>query len=573
MCLFPSVLLLAAAVLPGQDVQAPIAQRRAAADRTVADLYTPGAETGWVFEQNGKRIGHHWFRYEGPADLPGGRLHHFVAGIWMDAVPLVAPEQRYLTDLWVDEQGHPVRHVLRARLGDVVSLLELTIIDTTGSVHLVQGGVPRDFEVTVPADAFLQMNNALGYFELLLALQPPPAEGARSYTLFSTNALQALPYEARHVPDAEQGGFVLEDSLGETLILDGTCRTMLGVQIAAQGLDIRRTDESLEHFELDEVVLVEEDVTVFDSEEVVILHGDVSPAGTVTFPPGVEPPYAAVFFISGSGGQDRNGRSAGLDLGTREILDRLTSDGFLVLRVDDRGVGGSTGPTDGMTYHDLVADALSCLDHLLAREDVDADRVALIGHSEGGVTAPLLALERPELAAIVLMAATGRPLTEVILEQNATALEAQGMEPEERAETLEQVRRALEWASGDDEQMPDDLPEAMRSIAGLRPWLRSHARQDPLETIRRVACPVLILQGAKDFQVSPERDARVLDAALTEAGRAEHELVVFPGLDHLFKSVPGEVSRLADYFLDRAVDEAFLEALSAWLTERLGPNA
>ena len=212
MCLIPSALLVLATVLPGQDVPAPTAQPRADADRTIADLYTPGTEVGWIFEQKGKRIGHHWFRYEGPADLPGGRLHHFVAGIRLDAVPLVAPEQRYLTDLWVDDRGHPVRHVLRARLGDVASKLELTISGTTGSVHLVQGGVPRDIEVTVPEDAFLQMNNAIGYFELLLALQPPPADGARSYTLFSTNALQAFPYEARHVPDAEQGEFVIECS-------------------------------------------------------------------------------------------------------------------------------------------------------------------------------------------------------------------------------------------------------------------------------------------------------------------------------------------------------------------------
>ena len=96
--------------------------------------------------------------------------------------------------------------------------------------------------------------------------------------------------------------------------------------------------------------------------------------------------------------------------GTHEILDRLTEEGYLVLRVDDRGVGQSKGPLKDIGFDGLIADARACVEYLLEREDVDPGRVAVIGHSEGGETAPILARELPEIAAIVLMAAPGRLL-------------------------------------------------------------------------------------------------------------------------------------------------------------------
>ena len=536
---------------------------------TPADLYTVGEEGGWIFEQNGKWIGENWFRYEGPTDLDGQRVHHFVSGIRLSAMPQLMPESSYLTELWVDDGGHPVRHLLRARQGDVASELDLSMEGTTWKAHLVQGGVPRNFDVAISEDAFLQLNNSIGYFELMLALQPPPALESRSYTLFSTNVLREFPYEVQQVSDSEHEGFVMQDSLGQTIVMDEDCRSLRSIFVKAQNIVIRRTDKALEHVEFIEDV-VEEELQEFDSEEVVIRHGEVSLAGTITRPPEGKPPFPAVFFVSGSGLQDRDGRSSGLETGTREILDRLTSEGFLVLRVDDRGAGASTGPLEGLTLDDLIADARACMNHLFEREDVDPSRIALIGHSEGGLTVPLLAVERPDLAAIALMAAPGRTLLEVMLDQNAMALDDQGVSPEEREATLEQVKRLLEWAAGDEEEPPADVPEHL--LAGLstdiRPWLASHSRQNPVATIKLVTCPVLILQGAKDFQISRERDAEVLAAALAESGKTDYEIAVFPELDHLFKPVEGEKSRLADYYTKRGVDEGFLATLSTWLVDQ-----
>jgi pimeloyl-ACP methyl ester carboxylesterase len=255
-----------------------------------------------------------------------------------------------------------------------------------------------------------------------------------------------------------------------------------------------------------------------------------------------------------------------------EILDRLTTDGFLVLRVDDRGAGASSAPPDNMSYLDLVADARACVAFLAQRDDVDPTRIALIGHSEGGETAPLLALEALPIAAVVLMAAPGRPLLEIMTDQNRAALEAGGLSGAELEAELAKVVDLLKRLCGSGPIDPDELPADQRSILANRAWLQTHAQQDPLATIRAVRCPVLVLQGAKDFQVSLERDARALDAALTAAAHPDHELRVFAELDHLFKKSPGLKSILADYAEDRRVDAEFLDVLSTWLRKHLMPQ-
>jgi pimeloyl-ACP methyl ester carboxylesterase len=101
------------------------------------------------------------------------------------------------------------------------------------------------------------------------------------------------------------------------------------------------------------------------------------------------------------------------------------------------------------------------------------------------------------------MAATGRSLAEVILEQNGQALDQAGVKGEERAKVLADVRKYLELASSDAKIDPASVPEDYRALLSMRAWLRGHARQDPLANVSKVKCPVLVIQGAKDFQVSP----------------------------------------------------------------------
>ncbi|MBI4881144.1 MAG: alpha/beta fold hydrolase [Planctomycetes bacterium] len=547
------------------------------AGRKVGDLYQPGEEAVWIFESGGKRIGEHWQRYEGPTSLLGLTAHHFSARTRLAPSGPLPVEQRYQAELWTDDSGRPLRHVLDAKAGVSTSRVEITVAARKAAVHLVQGGAVRDVEIDLPETVFLQANNFIGYFEVLLALAAPIDETVRTVDLVSTNVLRVIPYRFNRVDEfAEEidgrtvKGVVLEDSFGETIHLSDAGR-LIRLEVAAQKLVIRRSDEPVEAFEIEAPAPRRPDER-FSSRDVAIVRGDVTIAGTVTKPKEAEGRLPAVFFISGSGLQDRNGFSSGVDTGTHEILDHLTAAGFLVLRVDDRGAGGSAGPMSNLGYDDLVADALACVDFLFEQDDVDPDRVALIGHSEGGITAPLLAATRPRIAAIVLMASTGRSLVDVIVDQNALALDAAGVAGEERAEMLAEVRRNLERVAGEGEIDPADLPEEFRALLANRKWLQDHARQDPVENLGRVQCPVLVLQGALDFQVSPEKDAAPLAAALDHAEHRDHELHVFPGLDHLFKKVEGEKSTLAEYFTERPVDAEFLETLATWLGDKLKPR-
>jgi pimeloyl-ACP methyl ester carboxylesterase len=394
-----------------------------------------------------------------------------------------------------------------------------------------------------------------------------------SFPLFSLNAL--APFELRLEPeasesDAEHGDEILyRDSLGETLHVSHEGR-LLRVEIPAQKIVIRRAEEEPELFTI-ETARANTAPADLDREEVVVSAGAVSLAGTITRPKDRPGPYPAVFFISGSGGQDRDGYSQGIDLGTHEILDRLTREGFLVLRVDDRGVGESKGPTEEIDFDDLVADARSSVAFLRERQDVDRTRIVLVGHSEGGETAPILAAEGG-IAAVVLMAAPARTVIVLMHEQLRRARELEGESAEQLAEFDAAFTEFFELMQSDEPIDAELWPADLSVWIPARAWVKSHARIDPLANIVKVPCPILILQGERDIQVSPERDAKRLLEALDGSGHGDHELILFPELDHLFKKTSGETSSGLDYLRARPVDPRFLDALVAWLEPRMRPS-
>ena len=569
------ILFLAVALTSCSVVQAP-----ASADPSIGSdvrpalgsSFRPGEESVWVFESNGKGIGHHASKYVGLDDLAGKHAHHFQGSYRLKAsVDVLAT-----ADLWVDDRGLPVRYAMQALAGDAYSRVELEPGGAATKAHVVQGPSVRDVTVNFDPGALLLANNFISHLEIVLALQPSSAsaEGTKTQVrMFSGTSLQPFeytltgrgPFEAdvdgRHVK-----GVAFDDSLGEHLrVVDGR---ILDVEVAAAKLVIRRSREPVEP-----VVIVPPELAKppadLDVEEVRIRHDDALIAGAITKKKGTTGKLPAVFFVSGSGPQDRNGFSSGLDLGTHEILDHLTREGFLVLRVDDRGIGASSALPPDASYLDLVADARACVAFLAKREDVDPARIVLIGHSEGGETVPILALEKPAVAAIVLMAAPGRSILEIVADQNRRALEEEKLPPEEIEKQLKEVRTFLAKLAGDAPIDGAGASAGEKEALASRTWFRSHAKLDPLATIRKVTCPVLILQGAKDFQVSPAKDAAALEAALKDAHHPDHELKVLPGLDHLFKKSPGETSEYTDYWKSRPIDPSFFDALDGWLRARV----
>jgi dienelactone hydrolase len=313
-------------------------------------------------------------------------------------------------------------------------------------------------------------------------------------------------------------------------------------------------------------------------------EGDFEIAGSLNIPSEGKGPWPAVFFISGSGPQDRHGftpgarqGTVGLDCGTWEILDALAESGFVVLRVDDRMTGATPLGPQGVDYRELgffalVSDARSCMNWLKEQPEVDRKRVFVIGHSEGGITAPVLASEVDSgLAGIVCMAGCGRNFYEVIFDQVA---EAGKNQPEALREASLKIQRELMNATKENRE-PDYgiVPKALWNrpdVVATRKWSREHFNLDLTAIHKKVSCPALVVNGESDFQVSSEKDARLLAAEVAQGKCKDVTLRLYPDLDHLFKACGGRPSTMKIYEEKRPIDAVFLRDLLQWLKARAG---
>lgn len=330
-------------------------------------------------------------------------------------------------------------------------------------------------------------------------------------------------------------------------------------------------------------------------EEVGYGHDGIHLAATLTLPAG-EGPFPAAVLITGSGAQNRNEEI----LGHKPFLvlaDHLTRAGIAVLRADDRGVGGSTGSNANSTTADFAADALSGVRYLAARPEIDAQRIGLIGHSEGGIIGPMAAAGAPdEIAYLVLLAGTGVPLDEVILLQTRLLGQAAGKSPDLLDRESEQLKRVLDAvkAGADEEALagplrkllrlqmagPDGAPpdeEKLDAVLPLEmkkltiPWMRFGLGLDPRVALRQVRCPVLALNGTLDLQVDADQNLPEIEKALAAAGARDVTLERLPGLNHLFQTA--QTGAFSEYSLiEETFAPAALERISGWITERFGEH-
>jgi uncharacterized protein len=278
-------------------------------------------------------------------------------------------------------------------------------------------------------------------------------------------------------------------------------------------------------------------------------------AGTLTLPRGASRPVPAVVTITGSGQQDRDEALPsvpGFRL-FRQVADTLSRRDIAVLRLDDRGVGGSGGDVNG-TSADFADDIRAAVTYLRTRSDIDPARIALVGHSEGGMIAPMLAADDPQLAAIVLMAGPAIRGRDVINFQIRSAVES-----DTSIAIAARDSATREFLAGFD------------STTAKQPWMAYFLAYDPLPTVRRVRQPVLILQGATDLQVTADQ-APMLERALREAGNRNVTTHVFTDRNHLFlrdaKGYPAGYASLPD----KKVDGEVLGTLADWLVSILRPN-
>lgn len=317
-------------------------------------------------------------------------------------------------------------------------------------------------------------------------------------------------------------------------------------------------------------------------------------AGTLTLPQGPGP-YPAAILITGSGAEDRNETV----FGHRPFLvlaDALTRRGIAVLRSDDRGIGGSTGSESQSTSADFALDVLTGVTFLKNRRDIDPGHIGLIGHSEGGLIAPLAAAREPAAVAfVVMLAGPGLPGDEILRLQGDLINRAGGDSEQvvaEKGEVQEKVLAVVKAEKDDaaaaaklrailaeavvkmDPQTRKDFPPAAQEAQikeVLSPWFRFFLSYDPRPTLMKVRCPVLALNGEKDLQVPPRENVRAVADALAAGGNRRVTVKVLAGLNHLFQTCqtgsPSEYVKIEETFAPAA-----LQLIGDWILEQTRPQ-
>jgi dienelactone hydrolase len=275
-------------------------------------------------------------------------------------------------------------------------------------------------------------------------------------------------------------------------------------------------------------------------------------AGTLTLPKGRTNRIPAVITISGSGPQDRDEALTGMRgyRPFRELAEQLAARGVAVLRYDDRGFGASTGVYATATSADFANDTRAVISYLRNRPEIDPERIFLVGHSEGGMIAPLVAAEDAKLRGIVLLAAPAHTGSRILEYQTRHSVDLQTQKSQAERDSL--YRAGM--------QMLD-------SMALQQPWLQYFRRYDPLAVVRKVRVPVLIVHGATDRQVTAEQ-APLLADALRAAGNTDVAVHVLPAVNHLFLSDPvGVVAGYAS-LPTRTVVPQLLQIVGDWIANK-----
>ncbi len=317
-------------------------------------------------------------------------------------------------------------------------------------------------------------------------------------------------------------------------------------------------------------------------------NAKITLAGTLTFPDGGDL-FPAVVLITGSGPQNRDEEL----LGHKPFLvlaDHLTRNGIAVLRFDDRGTGKSTGDFSSATSVDFSDDVLAAVEFLKSREEIDPDQIGLIGHSEGGIIAPMAANSSKDVAFIVLMAGTGLRGDSILILQTELIMRANGegeevikrdlriqrgvynivMGNNDSTEADKKLRQHYEDVyaelSGEEKNEIGDIEKFLeiQSKVLLNPWFRYFIKYDPYSALTKVKCPVLAICGEKDLQVPPKENLTAIEMALKEGGNKNYRIAELKGLNHLFQTAetgsPLEYGKIEETFSPDA-----MKIISNWI--------
>jgi len=327
---------------------------------------------------------------------------------------------------------------------------------------------------------------------------------------------------------------------------------------------------------------------VTEEVEFISREAGIKLKGTLTRPD-ITGPSPAVILVTGSGPQNRDEELMG-HKPFLLIADYLTRNGFVVLRYDERGVGESEGEFKTAIIPDFAKDAEAAFDYLLSLKYITKDKIGILGHSEGGMVAPMVAANRKDLAFIILLAGPGTPLKELLIDQTGLVLESSGasdtyiefvkelnikiyeiiLNTPDTKKASKKIRKLMvsKRKGLSDEQitnrgLSDEAIGAMVQTL-TSDYFRYFLAYDPAPVMKQVQCHVLALNGTKDVQVPAAKNLAAIENALKEGGNHNFTIKSFDGLNHLFQ--PAGTGSVAEYAkIETTIDPSVLEYMKNWM--------
>jgi hypothetical protein len=314
--------------------------------------------------------------------------------------------------------------------------------------------------------------------------------------------------------------------------------------------------------------------------------GNTTLSGTLTIPQGAGP-FPAAVLIGGSGPTDRDETVAGHRL-FLVLADLLTRKGVMVLRYDKRGIAQSTGDYGAGTIDDFAKDAQVALQYLKSRKEVDAKRLGVIGHSEGGILAALAATRSNDVNWLVLLASPATSGEETLLRQSELIARTGGLPEDQITRSLQFDRKAyaavreekdtaaltkrlstLVDQSGLGSAMP---PAALQAQirAMTSPWFRQFLDYDPAPSYEKIKCPVLALNGTRDLQVDSAENLPLLRKAFEASGNKDVTIVEVDGVNHLFQTAQSGSPALYGA-IEETMSPEVQTAIANWVSQHTAP--
>ncbi len=466
---------------------------------------------------------------------------------------------------------------LALRVAGVRRSLPFSLVTTfaagTAAAELDENGQRSTFELAPPPDAVVLLDFFFGGYEALawrLSASVPGAEipvyvAPRTLTRARVDRVgrQRIETRAAGVIEARVHGisFLHDDGVVEVEVWTDARRRLLRVYIPQAALDLVRDD-------IAGVGTRVRALTHAGDEAVNVRSEGFGLATTITTPvdrPRPRDGWPAVLLVSGPGAPDRDGTFSGVPV-LGQVAVALADAGFLVARYDRRGIGRSGGRPESAGVEEYGEDARRMVRYLDDRDDVDRDRITVVGHAEGGWPAMLAAARERRADNLVLIGAPGTSGAELVLEQQGAMLDRLNATDRERTERIDLQRRIVDAVR--DEGAWDGVPDAMRRQADTY-WFRSFLDFDVADALRRTRQPLLILHGSRDTHVGAHHAQRLAElAGRRRRGAPPPQQTILEGLDHRLVPVGPDAATADAASTGPSISPSVVDTLTTWLNQR-----